>query len=171
MDCANGATAHHIAPKVFHELGADVIEIATQPNGFNINDHWRHPHQAPTGSAGTMPTMVSFPGRRWRPLMMVDRAGRLYDGDQLLYVMAKSKARRPAGRRRGWHGDDQSGYGTRAGAPGHRICPRAGRRPLYAGAIAGARRRRAAGHLCAWTATPLATALFPACKCSPRCRC
>ncbi|SUX34074.1 Phosphoglucosamine mutase [Chromobacterium violaceum] len=37
VDCANGAT-YHIAPKVFHELGAELVEIGCEPNGYNIND-------------------------------------------------------------------------------------------------------------------------------------
>ena len=38
MDCANGA-AYKLAPKVFFELGADVIPIGVEPDGFNINHH------------------------------------------------------------------------------------------------------------------------------------
>ncbi|UTH72296.1 phosphoglucosamine mutase [Chromobacterium sp. IIBBL 290-4] len=93
VDCANGAT-YHIAPKVFHELGAEVIQIGCQPNGYNINDKVgaTYPktlqlavleHQADFG--------VSLDGDGDR-LIMVDAAGRIYDGDQLIYVIAKARA-------------------------------------------------------------------------------
>ncbi len=100
VDCANGAT-YHIAPKVFHELGAEVIEIATQPNGFNINDqcgatHTKALQQAVLAHDADYGIALDGDGDR---LMMVDRQGRLYDGDQLLYVMAK--ARKSSGRLEG----------------------------------------------------------------------
>ena len=89
VDCANGAT-YHIAPKVFNELGAEVIAIGDTPDGMNINEGFgsTHPenlqkevlkHQADLG--------VAFDGDGDR-LIMVDHAGELVDGDQLLYVMA-----------------------------------------------------------------------------------
>jgi len=93
VDCAHGAT-YHIAPKVFHELGADVITIGAEPSGYNINDQVgaTHPetlqaavlqHQADFGVA------LDGDGDR---LIMVDRFGRAYDGDQLIYVIAKTRA-------------------------------------------------------------------------------
>jgi phosphoglucosamine mutase len=90
VDCAHGA-AYHIAPHVFHELGADVIETGVAPDGFNINDRVgaTHPqalrlavrqHGADLG--------IALDGDADR-LVMADSAGRLYDGDQLLYVIAR----------------------------------------------------------------------------------
>ncbi len=90
VDCAHGAT-YHIAPHVLHELGADVVSIGTAPNGLNINLECgsTHPdglqaavlqHRADVG--------IAFDGDGDR-LVMVDEHGRLYDGDQLLYVIAK----------------------------------------------------------------------------------
>jgi len=92
VDSAHGA-AYHIARHVFHELGADVIAIGAQPDGKNINDgfgatapanlqHSVLEHGADIGIA------LDGDGDR---LMMVDSKGRLYDGDQLLYVIAKHR--------------------------------------------------------------------------------
>lgn len=89
LDCAHGAT-YHVAPDVFHELGADVIAIGNQPDGLNINENVgsTHPqalqktvveHQADLG--------IAFDGDGDR-VMMVDGAGNLLDGDQLLYIIA-----------------------------------------------------------------------------------
>lgn len=89
VDCAHGAT-YHVAPPVFHELGAEVIAIGNQPNGFNINAQAgsTYPqalidavlaHQADLGLA------LDGDGDR---LVMVDAQGRLLDGDQLLYIIA-----------------------------------------------------------------------------------
>ena len=89
LDCAHGAT-YHVAPPVFHELGADVIAIGHQPDGLNINEQVgsTHPqalqkavveHQADLG--------IAFDGDGDR-VMMVDGAGQLLDGDQLLYIIA-----------------------------------------------------------------------------------
>ncbi|MDF0605477.1 phosphoglucosamine mutase [Neisseriaceae bacterium TC5R-5] len=92
VDCANGAT-YHIAPKVFHELGAEVVSIGASPDGYNINDKVgaTHPktlqmavleHHADYGIA------LDGDGDR---LMMVDTHGTVYDGDQLIYVIAKAR--------------------------------------------------------------------------------
>ena len=92
VDCANGAT-YHVAPPVFHELGAEVISMANQPNGLNINadSGTTHPqalckavvdYQADLG--------IAFDGDGDR-VMMVDSAGNLLDGDQLLYIIAKHR--------------------------------------------------------------------------------
>lgn len=94
VDTANGA-GYHVAPKVFHELGADVVEIANKPDGFNINDRCgaTHPknlqaavlqHEADYGIA------IDGDGDR---LIMVDRYGKVYDGDALVYVIAKARAK------------------------------------------------------------------------------
>ncbi len=97
VDCAHGA-AYHVAPKVFHELGAEVIAIGDEPNGMNINAGVgaTHPealrravieHRADVGIA------LDGDGDR---LVMVDRDGRAYDGDHLLYVIALDYKRRGA---------------------------------------------------------------------------
>lgn len=89
LDCAHGAT-YHVAPPVFHELGAEVIAIGNKPDGLNINEQVgsTHPqalqkavveHQADLG--------IAFDGDGDR-VMMVDAEGSLLDGDQLLYIIA-----------------------------------------------------------------------------------
>jgi phosphoglucosamine mutase len=97
VDSAHGA-AYHIAPHVFHELGADVTSIGASPDGFNIND----------GVGATQPEAlrkavlenkadvgVALDGDGDR-LVMVDGDGTIYDGDQLLYVIAKESMREGA---------------------------------------------------------------------------
>jgi len=92
VDCANGA-AYHTAPHVFHELGAEVISIGVSPDGRNIND----------GCGATAPAAViakvkeegadlgiALDGDADR-LQMVDSTGRLFNGDELLYVLAKDR--------------------------------------------------------------------------------
>jgi phosphoglucosamine mutase len=92
VDCANGA-GYHIAPHVFHELGADVIAIGNEPNGLNINKDCgaTHPealaravrqHRADVGVA------LDGDGDR---LMMVDAAGSIMDGDKLIYAIARHR--------------------------------------------------------------------------------
>ncbi len=92
VDCAHGA-AYHIAPDVFHELGAEVMAIGNQPNGLNIND----------GVGATAPEALSRAVQENRAdlgialdgdadrLLMVDASGRIYNGDELLYVMVKDR--------------------------------------------------------------------------------
>mgnify|MGYP000222745997 FL=1 len=95
VDAAHGA-AYQIAPKVFHELGADVIAIGCSPDGLNINKEVgaTHPealvaavkqHQADYG--------VALDGDADR-LQFVDGAGRLYNGDELLYLMVTDRLAR-----------------------------------------------------------------------------
>lgn len=92
VDAAHGA-AYHIAPKVFHELGADIFCSGCAPDGLNINDHCgaTHPealvesvkaHKADFG--------VALDGDADR-LQIVDGSGRLYNGDELLYVMVADR--------------------------------------------------------------------------------
>lgn len=92
VDCAHGA-AYHIAPDVFHELGAEVVAIGNQPNGLNIND----------GFGATQPEAlaravaehgadvgIALDGDADR-LLMVDTSGRIYNGDELLYLMVRDR--------------------------------------------------------------------------------
>jgi phosphoglucosamine mutase len=95
LDCAHGAT-YHVAPPVFHELGAEIIVIGNQPDGLNINHECgsTHPqalcnavveHKADLG--------IAFDGDGDR-VMMVDGNGQLLDGDQLLYIIAMHRQQR-----------------------------------------------------------------------------
>ncbi len=92
LDCANGA-AYHTAPPVFHELGAEVIAIGVSPNGRNINDQCgaTAPHaliskvQEVSADIG-----IALDGDADR-LQMVDSSGRLFNGDELLYILAKDR--------------------------------------------------------------------------------
>jgi phosphoglucosamine mutase len=90
LDCVNGA-AYNVAPQVFHELGADVVAVNVKPDGFNINEKKNlaaevKSHKAELG--------IAFDGDADR-VLMVDAQGRAYDGDELLYVIARH--RKPAG--------------------------------------------------------------------------
>ena len=88
VDAAHGA-AYQVAPEVFHELGAEVVAIGCSPDGSNIND----------GFGATAPEALVQAVREHRAdygialdgdadrLQLVDAGGRLYDGDELLYVM------------------------------------------------------------------------------------
>jgi len=95
IDCAHGA-GYLVAPNVFHELGADVVTVGTAPNGFNIND----------GVGATSPDSlrravlehrvdigIALDGDGDR-VIMADSEGRIYDGDQLLYVIARQRHER-----------------------------------------------------------------------------
>lgn len=92
VDCAHGST-YHIAPHVFEEVGATVVAIGIQPNGLNIND----------GVGATKPERLSravleeqadfgiaLDGDGDR-LIMVDHKGEIVDGDELVYIIAKSR--------------------------------------------------------------------------------
>ncbi|MFL9863824.1 phosphoglucosamine mutase [Paraburkholderia fungorum] len=92
VDCAHGA-AYDVAPHVFHELGADVIPIGVAPNGFNINDGFGA--TAPDAlvravRANHADLGIALDGDADR-LQIVDAAGRLYNGDELLYVLVKDR--------------------------------------------------------------------------------
>ena len=90
VDCAHGAT-YHIATHVFHELGAEVISIGVQPDGININRDCgaTHPQAlAKAVKAHRAHLGVAFDGDGDR-LTMADQDGKLYDGDQLLFVIAQ----------------------------------------------------------------------------------
>ena len=97
VDCAHGA-AYHIAPHVFHELGAEVTTIGAEPNGLNINKEVGATslkalsdavlaHRADFG--------LAFDGDADR-LMIVGGDGRVYDGDQALLAIVRSRARQGA---------------------------------------------------------------------------
>ncbi len=100
VDCANGA-AYKVGPRVLADLGAEIVPIGCSPNGRNIND----------GCGSTAPDLLQLtvPGVRAHVglaldgdgdrLVMVDHLGRIVDGDQLLYVIAR--ARKDAGELRG----------------------------------------------------------------------
>jgi phosphoglucosamine mutase len=88
VDGAHGA-AYHIAPKVFHELGADVFCLGCAPDGLNINDNVgaTHPEALVKAvRAGRADFGIALDGDADR-LQMVDADGRLYNGDELLYLM------------------------------------------------------------------------------------
>lgn len=92
VDCAHGA-AYHIAPDVFHELGAEVIAIGNQPNGLNIND--KHGATEPAALSAAVKEHradigIALDGDADR-LLMVDASGRIFNGDELLYVMVKDR--------------------------------------------------------------------------------
>ncbi len=92
VDCANGAT-YHIAPAVFRELGAEVIEIGTNPDGLNINKEVGALYPQNMRSLvleNNADIGIAFDGDGDR-LMMMDARGDVKNGDQLLYVMAQSK--------------------------------------------------------------------------------
>jgi phosphoglucosamine mutase len=94
VDCAHGAT-YHVAPDVFHELGADVIAIGNQPNGLNINHEVgaTRPQalaRAVVEHGADLGLALDGDGDR---LVMVDADGAVYDGDQLLYVIASARLR------------------------------------------------------------------------------
>ncbi|MBU3846372.1 MAG: phosphoglucosamine mutase [Candidatus Acinetobacter avistercoris] len=98
VDCANGA-AYSVGPSVFRELGAKVIAIHNEPDGLNINENCgsTHPeklqaavveHEADIG--------VAFDGDADR-VVMVDKYGKLIDGDHILYILATQANQKPAG--------------------------------------------------------------------------
>ena len=92
VDCAHGAT-YHIAPAVFRELGAEVIEIGTSPDGLNINKDVGalHPQNMRSEVLENQADLgIAFDGDGDR-LMMMDAKGDVKNGDQLLYLMAQSK--------------------------------------------------------------------------------
>jgi len=92
VDCAHGAT-YYVAPCVFEELGAEVISIGTAPNGLNINKgvgstDTRALETAVLENQADVGIALDGDGDR---VLMVDHKGELLDGDELLYVIAKSR--------------------------------------------------------------------------------
>lgn len=93
VDAANGA-AYSVAPKVFHELGAQVVSIGNEPNGYNINEKCGATHTKTLQAAVLQNEAdygIALDGDGDR-LMMVDKNGQVYDGDSLIYVIAKARA-------------------------------------------------------------------------------
>ena len=92
IDCANGAT-YHIAPHVFSEVGAEVVTIGAEPDGLNINEE----------CGATKPEFLAEKVIEFRAdlgialdgdgdrLIMVDHKGEIVDGDELIYIIAKSR--------------------------------------------------------------------------------
>ena len=100
VDCAHGAT-YHIAQNVLHELGAEVVAIGAQPDGLNINDGYGatapgNLQKAVVEHGADVGIALDGDGDR---LIMTDGSGKLYDGDQLLYIIARQ--RQEQGRLRG----------------------------------------------------------------------
>jgi len=94
VDTAHGA-GYDVAPKVFHELGAQVVSIGDEPNGYNINEKCGATHPKALQAAVLQNEAdygIALDGDGDR-LMMVDRNGKVYDGDSLIYVIAKARAR------------------------------------------------------------------------------
>jgi phosphoglucosamine mutase len=92
LDCAHGAT-YHVAPPVFHELGAEVIAIGNKPDGLNINEQVGSTHPQALQKAVVehgADLGIAFDGDGDR-VMMVDAEGQLLDGDQLLYIIAAAR--------------------------------------------------------------------------------
>lgn len=92
VDAANGA-AYQVAPSVFHELGAEVVAIGVSPNGLNINDGVgaTHPQalvQAVKEHAADVGVALDGDADR---LQLVDASGRLFNGDELLYLMTADR--------------------------------------------------------------------------------
>ena len=95
VDAAHGA-AYQIAPKVFHELGADVVAIGCQPDGLNINDGVgaTHPDALVLAvRANHADYGVALDGDADR-LQMVDAQGRIFNGDELIYLMVQDRLQR-----------------------------------------------------------------------------
>lgn len=95
VDCANGAT-YNIAPTVLHELGAEVIAIADEPDGLNINDCCgaTSPEQlakAVRDNEADVGVALDGDGDR---LIMVDANGEIVDGDEITYIIARERLAR-----------------------------------------------------------------------------
>ncbi|MDX1837783.1 phosphoglucosamine mutase [Legionella taurinensis] len=95
VDCANGAT-YHIAPNVFTELGAEVIAIGDEPDGFNINAHCGSTapeilRQRVIQSRADLGIALDGDGDR---CIMVDAEGNVVDGDQIIYIIARERHQR-----------------------------------------------------------------------------
>ncbi len=90
VDCAHGAT-YHIAPNVLSELGAEVIEIGTEPNGLNINQKvgatsMKAVTESVLANNADLGFALDGDGDR---IMLVDHKGNVIDGDQIVYIIAR----------------------------------------------------------------------------------
>lgn len=97
VDCAHGAS-YHIGPNVIRELGAEVIEMGTEPNGLNINldcgaTHPQALQKAVLQHKADLGIALDGDGDR---VVMVDHHGHILDGDDLLYIIAKDRCQRGA---------------------------------------------------------------------------
>ncbi|MEM0953632.1 MAG: phosphoglucosamine mutase [Pseudomonadota bacterium] len=93
VDCANGAT-YHIAPSVFAELGAEVVPLATMPNGFNINEACGSTDMAALSASVVSEQAdlgIAFDGDGDR-VLFVDAQGQALDGDELLFIIARHRS-------------------------------------------------------------------------------
>jgi len=92
LDCANGAT-YHIAPHVFTEVGAEVVSIASSPDGININENCgaTQPEQLKEAVIEYRADLgIALDGDGDR-LIMVDHKGEVVDGDELIFIIAKAR--------------------------------------------------------------------------------
>jgi phosphoglucosamine mutase len=92
VDCAHGAT-YHIAPDVLDEIGAEVIAIGAEPNGLNINDGFGATKPRALASSvrvngADLGIALDGDGDR---VIMVDEKGEIVDGDEIIYIIAKSR--------------------------------------------------------------------------------
>lgn len=97
LDCANGAT-YHVAPKVLAELGAQVIEIASAPDGVNINEACgatdvTRLQKVVVAESADLGVALDGDGDR---LILVDHQGEVVDGDEILFIIARSLQRQQA---------------------------------------------------------------------------
>jgi len=95
VDCAHGAT-YHVAPAVFRELGANVIEMGVSPNGMNINAECGATHPEALAArvlAEGAELGIAFDGDGDR-VIMADHTGAVVDGDEILYIIARHRQQR-----------------------------------------------------------------------------
>jgi len=95
VDCAHGA-AYQVAPSVFHELGAEVVSLGVSPDGLNINKGVGATHEDYLSAMVVKHEAdlgIALDGDADR-LLMADAHGKLYDGDQLVYIIASHRASR-----------------------------------------------------------------------------
>ncbi len=94
VDSAHGA-AYHVAPPVFHELGAEVVSLGAAPNGLNINDgvgavHATHLASAVRANGADFGIALDGDADR---VLIADAEGRIYNGDELLYIILRERMR------------------------------------------------------------------------------
>lgn len=95
LDCANGAT-YHVSPEVLSELGADVVEVASSPDGVNINEACgatapQRLQKVVVGEQADLGIALDGDGDR---LILVDHLGEVVDGDEVLFIIAKQMKER-----------------------------------------------------------------------------